>query len=481
MLSGTIRIFLAEAILFPTGLITAAFLTRELGPEGYGLLTLAATIVTWIEWCTSSIFFRTTIKFISEAKDWLPIGATVLQQHVLISGAATCLLCFLAMPIAKLMGESSLAIYLQLFALQILFFNAARAHRTILTGLGKYSEGAITGASRWIARMILMILLVKLGFSVTGAILGSVGAALVELIIARFYIRPPLFYRSSFPVNQLWNHAVPMTLYAFSMHLYNKQDLMLLKILGGTAQEAGVYGAAQNLALVPSIFALSFAPVLLSTLGQTRRNQEIEQAQKLSQRAMRLVLLILPFAAMTAGAAPGIVGLIFGSQFLPAGPLLAILIFAAFAQLMISVATAILTAADKPRWTFAITGPLLPLAIVGHWLLIPKMGAIGAAISTTLFATLGAIVAIICVYYVWHVIPPFFTICRSLAVCIITYYLTAYWQSIDFWLPLKLLAITLLIPSIFLILGEFTKIEIVQVLSKVPLPFIQKLLTGIKL
>ena len=34
---GTIQGFIASALSLPTGLITAGFLTRKLGPEGYGL------------------------------------------------------------------------------------------------------------------------------------------------------------------------------------------------------------------------------------------------------------------------------------------------------------------------------------------------------------------------------------------------------------------------------------------------------------
>jgi len=36
MMTGTIRIFLAEALILPTGFITAVFLARSLGPVGYG-------------------------------------------------------------------------------------------------------------------------------------------------------------------------------------------------------------------------------------------------------------------------------------------------------------------------------------------------------------------------------------------------------------------------------------------------------------
>jgi hypothetical protein len=33
LLAGTIRIFAAEALLVPTGVLTAAFLSRRFGPE----------------------------------------------------------------------------------------------------------------------------------------------------------------------------------------------------------------------------------------------------------------------------------------------------------------------------------------------------------------------------------------------------------------------------------------------------------------
>ncbi len=39
---GTIWGFLAEALILPTGLISAAYLARALGPDGYGVLFVRA-------------------------------------------------------------------------------------------------------------------------------------------------------------------------------------------------------------------------------------------------------------------------------------------------------------------------------------------------------------------------------------------------------------------------------------------------------
>jgi len=460
MVDGTIRVFLAEALLLPTGIITAAFLTRRLGPGGYGLFTLAAVIVAWIEWTIASLFSRATVKFISEADDWRMVGATVVRLYLAASSAAALSLWLLAPSIAGMLAEPALADYLRLFALDIPIFSLAHAHRNILIGIGSFKQQSLASASRWMVRLLLIILLVELGLSVSGAILGSIGASLAELAVSRSYVRPPLFRRSSFPARQLWTYAVPLFLCAMSLRLFDKLDLLLLKVLGGTAEQAGIYGAAQNLSLVPGIFALSFSPLLLSTLSRVLRAGDNHLAGEMSRNAMRMVIGLLPFAGMTAGATAEIITLIFGPIFSPAATPLALLIFGALALVMISVCTAILTAAGKPGWTFALTGPLLPLAITGHLLLIPWLGAVGASLVTAVFAGLAALVSVMAVYHVWRVLPPAWTAWRSILICALAYALATVWPAPGVLLILKLSVIGLIICLSFLLLGEFNATEV---------------------
>jgi hypothetical protein len=61
--------------------------------------------------------------------------------------------------------------------------------------------------------------------------------------------------------------ALPLVASALCLSLYSRLDLLLLKLLGATASGAGIYGVAQNLALLPSLFSFAFAPALLSTLS----------------------------------------------------------------------------------------------------------------------------------------------------------------------------------------------------------------------
>jgi O-antigen/teichoic acid export membrane protein len=88
---GTVKGFVASAISLPTGLLTAAFLTRQLGPVNYGLLTIAATIVVWIEIVITMGFSRIAVKFVAEAKDWQSVSTRCLQAQLLVSIGAGCI------------------------------------------------------------------------------------------------------------------------------------------------------------------------------------------------------------------------------------------------------------------------------------------------------------------------------------------------------------------------------------------------------
>src|SRR5256885_7632702 len=116
MIDGTIRVFLGEALLLPTGLLTTAFLTRKFAPEGYGLFTVAAVLVAWIEWSISSIFARATFKLIGEADDWRPIGAALTRLHLVLGGAMALGLWLRAGAVAGVLKAPALGNYLRLFS-----------------------------------------------------------------------------------------------------------------------------------------------------------------------------------------------------------------------------------------------------------------------------------------------------------------------------------------------------------------------------
>lgn len=465
MMDGTARIFLAE-LLFPiTALITTGYLTRQLGPQGYGLLALTLTTIIWIESAITSFFAKATIKFVGETSDWKPVGAMVVRLSLKVGIAAMVLVWFVAAPLSALLNEPDLAWYLRVCAVDIPILCLGQAYRNVLIGTGHYQAGAVARAGRWLARMCLVVVLVTAGFSITGALLGVIGASGVELWLSRWYLGPGMFLKQSQVLLPIRRYGALLFLSSLCLIFYNGMDLFMLKILGGTATQAGIYSAAQSLSLLPGLFSWTFSSLLLATLSRQLADRQGERARELARDAMRVTLWLVPVAAIIAGAAPEIVLVVFGSVFMPAGPLLALLIVGAIANVMLMVSLTIMTAAGLPARTVMLTAPLVPLALSGHLLLIPRLGEQGAALVTVAVSFLGASVAVASVYALWKVCPPVGTFLRSLVVGLVVGAASVWWPTPGLFVFAKLILLGMISLLGYWWIGEFRQGEIAAVRS----------------
>lgn len=457
LFGGAAHIFASEALLVPVGLLTAAYLSRRFGPEGYGLLTLAFAPVVLLESNVATALSRPAIKLVGGAPvgEREGVGAAVFRLYLLTGCALAFALLLTAAPLSRLMSEPALEGYLRVLALDVPVFCVAQAHRNIIVGLGLFRQRALASAARWTTRLLLVVVFVYLTGSPAGALWGTVCASLVELAVCRLYVRPALFARTSYPLRSLCGYAMPLVASALCLSLHGRLDLVMLKSLGATAAVAGVYGVAQNLALLPTLFSYAFAPALLSTLARALREGDDEGARTRARLALRAVVLLLPVAAMTAGAATEIVGLIFGREYEASAALLRTLIFGSLALLMVSVTASVLAAAGRERWTPHAAWPTLACAALGHALVIPYAGARGAAFVTALTACACASLSLALVWRAWRVAPGARTFASSAVVAACAYAFTALVPSAGLMLALKLACACALSAAALALLGEF--------------------------
>jgi len=450
---GTIRVLLAEALVVPAGLITSVFLARVLGPEPFGVFMVAASVVVTLEWIVVTMFSRATVRLVAEAADWRPVGAAVLRWHVGLGLAAGAALWLSADAVAAALDEPLLAPCLALFAIEVPLACAAAACRSILTGRQAYRARAIAGAARWIARPVFVVALVAMGLSLTGAILGSILAALGGFVAAQLLARVPIAARR-FPARRLWHLALPVFVLAVSLRLLDRLGLLALKALGGSTADAGWYAAAQSFSVAPGVFAMSFSPLLLAALTAAQTRGDEPGARRVAQGALRLVIGFVPLAAFGAAAAPEVVDLIFGSRFHPAARLVGPLLLGAVALAMISVASAILIARDRVKEASVCLWPLLPLAAAGHVVMVPRLGGMGAALVTCVAAVAGAVAALAIIFAVWRVRPPWGTCARSLLLAVLMAAVALAWPTPGLWLLVKAAILTAAIAAGFVALGE---------------------------
>ena len=460
---GAFQNLSARAVALITGFATIVFLTRRLGPELYGQYSVAFGIVLWIELVAASLLSSTTVRLVAEADDWKAISSTLAQIQVVVSLGAAAVLIVMAPTVAAALGSPGLGGYLRLFALEIPLFGLNQVHRSTLIGQGAFGRGAIVTIVYWLSRIVLMLLLVGCGLSVMGAILANLGAAAAQLMMSRVYVQPALFRRvkTGIQLRGVADYALPLTADSMGSLVVTKGDLLIVRAFAALPGAAGFYSAAADLATVPVSYLVgSFTSLLLATLTHLWEDGQGPSAQSMANQALRLVLCLLPFAALAAGSAPGIVTFVYGEAYLPAGPLFALLIFAAVGSMLISVLTQALVARGQPRLILTVTLPRAVLALAGYLVLTPRFGPIGAAASRATLTGLAAMVFFGIVSRRCGVQLFPMTVFRTGVTAAAAYAASRAWQTSGWLVIVELLVVAVGVVACLFLVGELTQRDV---------------------
>ena len=412
--TGTILVLAAEALALPAALLLSAFVTRRLGPGEYGLYAIAASIVAWVEWTSAAVISRAIIRETASHAADPAVGTAAVQVNLIVGAAGAALLWLAAPALAALTGEPRLEHPLRLFAFDIPLFTLAIAHRMLLVGRGAFVARAVLPVVRWVARLVLVTILVSFGWSLDGVIVGCLAASALELAAARIAVHPPLFDGGRAFWRPLLADALPFVGLSVLLRLFDRIDLLLFKIFGGSTADAGLYGAAQNLAAALSVVSVAFPPLLLATLTSLYASGHRAAATSMAATALRMATWLLPLAGLVAGGGTALAGWAFGAPFASAGPLLGPLVATAVAQVVVAVAIMVLTAAGRPNTLVPVAAGMVLGTVAAGAAVIPRYGAMGAALTTAVSGVSAAAVALWLTQRLAAVALPLPSLARSL-------------------------------------------------------------------
>jgi O-antigen/teichoic acid export membrane protein len=305
----------------------------------------------------------------------------------LVTAAAVTMLLVAGAPWAAgvVFAKPSLADPLRLMALGVLPLSLLTLHGELLKGLKRVGDAALVQivAVPLISLPLLALLGARLG--VMGVAASYVSAAFLALVLGMVLWRraaPQIRgLRGDFETRALIAVSLPLFWMAFMDLVMNWTDMLTLGIWM-ESEAAGIYGAAKRVSVLISFVLASVNTIVapqFATLHAQGRHQTLGGLAR--DAAIFTTLIACPFLALLI-LAPGWVLSLFGPDFTPGAPALAILAVGQF----VNVATGsvgyllIMTGHEKIVRNNAIVSTVL--YVILQAVLVPRYGIIGAALAT---------------------------------------------------------------------------------------------------
>ena len=404
MSRGVVYSLIARIVFILSAYAIHIYLARLLGPEKYGVFGVCLAVIT-----VGRVFLDSGVRqVVSNSVANYPEGAKyLLRKGILIQFAISLILGFiiiaLSKNIAQFLSDKTLENPLYLSALVIIMQSLFYIFMGSLNGLKRFAaeSGLLTTYS--IVRALAAILLVYFGMEVIGALSGLLIASFVVAMLGLILTHDlPKKEVSSIQLSHMLKESIPVIIMFGSISIIMNVDLFAVKYFIADGQFAGYYTCAAAISKVAYPFLVAFGVVLLPFVSSSYHQDNFEQTKKYVNEVLRYSLLItLPMVFLFSIYAKDIVIFVYGNSYLPAADSLKILVWGLLCLGLVSIFSNIMIAINKENrmLKYSIIGVVLSLAL--NAVLIPMMGVIGAAISTTISS---AIVTFLAYSYVNRVL-----------------------------------------------------------------------------
>lgn len=380
---GAILLTVASGLFIASGYAVNVWLGRLLGPGEYGRFSVIIAMVTLLNVLQNASVPQAVARYTAgHPRDAAGLLRTGLILQLGIGLGLLVALAAGAAVIASTLGDPGLADALRASAVILPPYGVFALLLAYHNGRRRYTHQAVAQASYAISKAVAVIALAY-PLRLVGAIVGYIVAALVGLVAAT---ERPTVGGPGVGAVRLLLFAGPLSLYALASVGQFSVDILFVKAFSGVQADAGLYAASQNLARIPYFLVTGLAVLVLPALaGSAREGKDV--AARTAQQALRVtVLAVVPIAALLAGTAPGVLDLLYGSEYAAGSGALSVLAVAMGALAVASVAAAALSGMGHPGSSALIAVLGLLMTVVPCALFVPVLGSPGAAIAVALSA-----------------------------------------------------------------------------------------------
>jgi O-antigen/teichoic acid export membrane protein len=392
---GTRQLLAGRISFIASGYVVSVILARGLGPGLYGYYGILVSLITRIELITSAGIPGAIAKLIPEHReDPTPVEATARALLVAI-GLAAFGLCWVAAPLVEYSFNVPNATYLfRIAALDVPATALYVSYTGILGGHRRFGHLAVAQMVYAASKVIGVLILLKLGMTVGGVLLTNALATMVACAFLLLKFPPSGFRPRPEVLRRIGAVAVPMGTYLIAAQVLSNMDLWALQVMWrGPEEVVGRYVAALNISRTLTIIPSVQSGVLFASLAWALAANDIAGVRRHIQEASRFALIAAAGALVVlAPDASLLMSTIFSSAYAPGGRFLEFQLVAFGVYGLLDAYAHTLVVAGRQWLAAGILLCLLPAAWLSNVLLIPRVGAVGAAMSLALGLSAGVVI-----------------------------------------------------------------------------------------
>lgn len=377
-------ILTASAMIFP--IITYPYVSRILQPEGIGTVSFANSVITYFSMFAQLGVPMYGIRACAKVRDDKEKLTRTVQEIMMIN-MITCLVVYIAFFCSLyFVPQFRQEKILYLIMGSLILFNTVGVE-WLYKGLEQYSYITVRSIVFKFIALLAMFLLVheKEDYVIYGGItiFAAAGSNVLNFINLRkyVYLRPVGAY-------DFRQHIKPISIF-FAMSIattvYTNMDNVMLGFIKG-ATENGYYDAAVKIKNILVSFVSSLGTVLLPRVSYYIQTGEREEFSRITKKAMNFVFLLsvplcVYFIIFARSSIYLLSGTLFENSILPMRLIMPTLVFIGLTNI---IGLQILVPLGKENQVLYSEIAGAAVNIIVNMLLIPRMGAAGAAIGTVL-------------------------------------------------------------------------------------------------
>jgi len=390
ILKETIWSFLSKGVTMILFLIINIVIARKLEVEQFGLWSLFLSAITIIYTLSYFGVNASANKFIAQHNKTDNLKGVILSSlklRFLFSIIFSCLLLLFHKQLALLLRNQELEILFLLGAPMVFLSGFVEYFKSVFIGLHRIKFNFILNFVEYTLNLLLIIIFLYFSNSII-SLVSSYIISLSIIVVIGFLLLYFNFYKSlkSSDKNytkELLHYSYPLIFISLGFIVLTEVDTIMIGIFSNTA-EVGVYAIAKQIILKLPHIAIAITMGTMPIFGKMNNENKSEFKSKLFSILKITFIIYLFIILILLFVSPIFIPLLFGEDYIASVLPLQILTVYLFSVSISLVLGSFLDYAGKAKKRALNISVTIVLNIFLNLILIPRYGAVGAAIATSI-------------------------------------------------------------------------------------------------